>query len=92
MLLVLIIVLQRTHAQSQNGHHAIYSGIPWFDDRGKVVSAHGANIVKENGRYYLFGEAHTDTSNAFAGFNCYSSDFLLSDQLGRSPITETVIV
>ena len=73
MLLVLIIVLQRTHAQSQNGHHAIYSGIPWFDDRGKVVSAHGANIVKENGRYYLFGEAHTDTSNAFAGFNCYSS-------------------
>ena len=52
---------------------AIYSGVPWFDDRGQVVSAHGANIVQERGRYYLFGEAHTDTSNAFVGFNCYSS-------------------
>src|SRR5688500_6699595 len=60
-------------AQTQGGYNAIYSGVPWFDDRSKVVSAHGANIVKDEGRYYLFGEAHTDTSNAFAGFNCYSS-------------------
>ncbi|MGC4104285.1 family 43 glycosylhydrolase [Ferruginibacter sp.] len=57
-------------AQKQN---AIYSGVPWYDDQGNIVSAHGANIVKEKDRYYLFGERHTDTSNAFAGFNCYSS-------------------
>lgn len=57
----------------QKEYNAIYSGVPWYDDRGKPVSAHGANIVKENGRYYLFGEAHSDTSNAFTGFNCYSS-------------------
>ncbi|WP_228098799.1 family 43 glycosylhydrolase [Pedobacter sp. MC2016-24] len=60
-------------AQKPGQSDAIYSGVPWFDQHGKVVSAHGANIVKDNARYYLFGEAHTDTSNAFVGFNCYSS-------------------
>lgn len=59
-----------TQAQNQE---AIYSGVPWFDDKGNTVSAHGANIIKEKGRYYLFGERHTDTTNAFVGFNCYSS-------------------
>lgn len=60
-------------AQKQKRYNAIYSGIPWFDEKGNTVSAHGANIVKDKGRYYLFGELHTDTSNAFAGFSCYSS-------------------
>jgi hypothetical protein len=60
-------------AQKQKAYDVIYSGVPWFDDAGKVVSAHGACVVKDNGRYYLFGERHSDTSNAFAGFNCYSS-------------------
>jgi hypothetical protein len=57
-------------AQKMN---AIYSGVPWFDEKGNAVSAHGANIVKENGKYYLFGERHDDSTNAFVGFNCYSS-------------------
>lgn len=60
-------------AQTPGKYDAIYSGVPWYDDRGEIVSAHGANIIKDQGRYYLFGEAHTDSSNAFAGFNCYSS-------------------
>jgi len=60
-------------AQKQKLFNAIYSGVPWFDEKGNTVSAHGANIVKENNTYYLFGEPHYDTSNAFAGFNCYSS-------------------
>ena len=62
-----------SYAQKLTTDGAIYSGVSWFDDRGEVVSAHGANIVKDNGRFYLFGEAHSDTSNAFNGFNCYSS-------------------
>jgi hypothetical protein len=60
-------------AQTEKKYEAIYSGVPWFDDKGNVVSAHGANIIKDKEKYYLFGERHTDTSNAFAGFNCYSS-------------------
>ncbi|MFV5695255.1 family 43 glycosylhydrolase [Flavobacterium sp. LB3P122] len=60
-------------AQLPGKTDAIYSGIPWFDQNGNIVSAHGANIIKDKGKFYLFGEAHSDTSNAFAGFNCYSS-------------------
>lgn len=74
--LVLVIAVVTTYhaiAQKTTIANAIYSGVPWFDDRGQIVSAHGANIIQDEGRYYLFGEAHTDTSNAFAGFNCYSS-------------------
>jgi len=60
------------NAQSIN-NNSIKSGIPWFDQNGKVVSAHGANIIKDGEKFYLFGEKHSDTSNAFAGFTCYSS-------------------
>jgi hypothetical protein len=60
-------------AQQPGKMDAIYSGVPWFDQNGNIVSAHGANIIKENDKFYLFGEAHTNDSNAFAGFNCYSS-------------------
>jgi len=60
-------------AQTPGKTDAIYSGLPWYDQNGNVVSAHGANIVKDNGQFYLFGEAHSDNSNAFVGFNCYSS-------------------
>lgn len=70
---LLLILSLPCFAQNKKSYNDIYSGVPWFDDRGMIVSAHGANIVKDNGRYYLFGEAHSDTSNAFVGFNCYSS-------------------
>lgn len=71
--IILLMHVFVSQAQQQQAYHAIYSGIPWFDDKGNAVSAHGGCIVKDGGRYYLFGERHTDTSNAFAGFNCYSS-------------------
>nr|WP_294924702.1 family 43 glycosylhydrolase [uncultured Flavobacterium sp.] len=69
----LLIVTSVSLAQQPEKMDAIYSGTPWFDQNRNIVSAHGANIVKEKGIFYLFGEAHTDTSNAFVGFNCYSS-------------------
>ena len=74
-ILVTILLLKNpcSVAQVRNTYNAIYSGIPWFDDKGNIVSAHGACIIKDKDRYYLFGERHNDTSNAFAGFNCYSS-------------------
>src|SRR5690349_9403547 len=70
---ILVVCAGISFAQTPGEYDAIHSGVPWFDDRGEVVSAHGANILKDKGRYYLFGEAHTDSSNAFAGFHCYSS-------------------
>ncbi|KOS05634.1 glycosyl hydrolase family 43 [Flavobacterium akiainvivens] len=60
-------------AQTKGKYSAIYSGSPWFDNRGQVVSAHGACIVKDGNTYYLFGEKHKDKDNAFDGFTCYSS-------------------
>jgi hypothetical protein len=70
-------------AQQPGKMDAIYSGTPWFDQNGNIVSAHGANIVKEEDTFYLFGEAHTDHSNAFAGFNCYSSKDLYNWKFER---------
>lgn len=61
----------------------VNNGIPWFDDRGEIVNAHGACIVEENGRYYLFGEYKSDKSNAFPGFSCYSSDDLVNWKFER---------
>lgn len=55
----------------------IRNGIPWFDTNGDIVNAHGACIVEDDGRYYLFGEWKSDESNAFPGFSCYSSDNLV---------------
>lgn len=54
----------------------VVNGVPWFDNNGKPVNAHGACIVYENDKYYLFGEWKSDTTNAFPGFSCYSSDNL----------------
>ena len=63
---------------AQEGNSIIYNGIPWFDNRGNIVNAHGACIVEDGGRYYLFGEWKSDRSNAFPGFSCYSSEDLVN--------------
>lgn len=56
----------------------IVNGVPWTDDQGRPVNAHGACIVEEEGVYYLFGEWKSDTTNAFPGFACYSSHDLVN--------------
>lgn len=73
-------------AQQAGKYNAINSGTPWFDQNGNIVSAHGACIVKEKDTFYLFGEAHTDDSNAFAGFNCYSSKDLYNWKFERQAL------
>jgi hypothetical protein len=64
-------------------YDAVHSGTPWFDQRGLPVSAHGGGIIRDGGRWYLFGEAHRDMTNAFAGFNCYSSKDLVNWRFER---------
>ena len=71
--IIILFLSYHSFAQTPGKYDAVYPGVPWFDDKGNVVSAHGANIIKDKDRYYLFGERHSDTSNAFVGFNCYSS-------------------
>jgi hypothetical protein len=64
-------------------YDAVYSGVPWMDDRGNVINAHGGSIIQEKGKFYFFGECHSDTSNAFNGFNCYSSTDLYNWKFER---------
>jgi hypothetical protein len=73
---VFLLSMLVVHAKSED--HLIVNGIPWFDDRGNIVNAHGACIVEEGGKYYLFGEWKSDETNAFPGFSCYSSDDLVN--------------
>ena len=60
---LLFLLLKAGTATAQN--NLVVNGIPWFDDKGNIVNAHGACIVEENGRYYLFGEWKSDKSNTF---------------------------
>lgn len=73
LIITFVLSTSITSAQSRKAYNAIHSGIPWMDNQGKTLSAHGANIVRENGKYYLFGEYKTDSANVFNGFSCYSS-------------------
>lgn len=51
----------------------INNGIPWYDQNGEPVNAHGGCLLKERDTYYLFGEYKTNDVNKFTGFSCYSS-------------------
>jgi len=75
-LFITILALLPLIAQAQQPK-AIVSGVSWYDQRGETVSAHGANILRDGGRYYLFGEYKTDSANVFTGFSCYSSENLV---------------
>lgn len=80
-ILIISLIIAMTSCKSSSMHNPeklIYNGIPWFDNNGNIVNAHGACIVEEGGRYYLFGEWKSDESNAFPGFSCYSSDDLIN--------------
>ncbi|WP_255578602.1 family 43 glycosylhydrolase [Chitinophaga sp. sic0106] len=70
---ILCIVTLLTALPGAAQQDRIYSGVPWADDQGKAVSAHGGCIVKDKGRYYFFGEKHLEPYNNFGGFTCYSS-------------------
>lgn len=56
---------------TNNAH--IFNGVPWFDQNRETVNAHGACLLKEGNKYYLFGEYKTNDINKYIGFSCYSS-------------------
>ena len=61
----------------------VMNGVPWYDEQGNIINAHGACIVEDGGRYWLFGEYKSDESNAFPGFGCYSSADLVNWKFER---------
>ena len=71
-------LLHRQTILGQEKYKSITSGNIWFDQNNQQVNAHGACIVKEGEKYYLFGEYKSDTANVFTGFSCYSSTDLMN--------------
>lgn len=67
----------------QHNSTIVHNGVPWFDEQGNIINAHGACIVEDGGRYWLFGEYKSDESNAFPGFGCYSSSDLVNWRFER---------
>jgi len=64
--------------QVRENYKSILSGIPWYTENGENISAHGANIIKEGDKFYIFGEYKNNTDNQFEGFSCYSSTDLMN--------------
>lgn len=78
LFLHLLPVTGSSKARTQNHSKTIVNGIPWYDQNRRPVNAHGAGIISDGGKYWLFGEYKSDTSNAFPGFGCYSSEDLVN--------------
>lgn len=75
-------IQQITSVKGRNDD-VLTNGVPWFDTDGNIVNAHGACIMEDGGKYWLFGEYKSDESNAFPGFGCYSSTDLVNWKFER---------
>ena len=87
LILFLSVAIASGEAFPNNGS-CIMNGVPWYDQDGKTVSAHGADIICENNKYWLFGEYKTDSANVFTGFSCYSSDDLCNWRFERIALSQ----
>lgn len=81
--LISLIVSIIAFCNNSAAENVIRNGVPWFDNDGNIINAHGACIVEDSGKYWLFGEYKSDESNAFPGFGCYSSPDLVNWKFER---------
>lgn len=58
----------------------IRPGVPWTDASGKIINAHGGNILYHEGIYYWYGEHKieglSEKTHADGGVHCYASNDL----------------
>jgi len=69
-------------AQAQK-RTAFEPGKPWPDNKGTHLNAHGAGLLYDKGRYYMYGEhkvAGPTGNSAQVGVHCYSSKDLYNWQ------------
>lgn len=64
------------------------NGVALYDQNLDVVNAHGACLLQEGSKYYLFGEYKTDSINHFNGFSCYSSDDMVNWKFERIALAQ----
>lgn len=77
-LVIIAIILTACSVHNKKNYQSVITGIPWYTKDGNNVSAHGANIIKEGDKFYLFGEYKNNDNNRFEGFSCYSSSDLMN--------------
>lgn len=75
--------IQEITSEKGHNYNVLTNGVPWYDTDGNIINAHGACIVEDGGKYWLFGEYKSDESNAFPGFGCYSSTDLVNWKFER---------
>lgn len=83
IIIILLCAVCQVMMGQMHSEKIIHNGIPWFDEQGNIINAHGACIIEDGGRYWLFGEYKSDDSNAFPGFGCYSSADLVNWKFER---------
>ncbi|MGB7395878.1 MAG: family 43 glycosylhydrolase [Pricia sp.] len=57
---------------------SIKNGVLWRDTDGNRIQAHGTDILKHDGRYYMIGEDRTTEFRSYQGINLYVSDDLMN--------------
>lgn len=74
--LVATVLLALAGAVQAQPRTAFEPGKVWLDNKGPHLNAHGAGMLHDHGRYYLFGEhkiAGPRGNSAQVGVHCYSS-------------------
>lgn len=62
----------------------IHPGLPWLDDRGKHIQAHGGGIIKLGQTWYWFGEDRSRDNDPDRRYvACYSSQDLANWRFGN---------
>jgi beta-xylosidase len=61
--------------------NTIKSGIPWTDENGEIINAHGGCVIFYDGIYYWYGEEKikglSEKEHADGGVHCYASTNLV---------------
>ena len=76
----LLALASATQAQTRT---AFEPGQVWPDNKGTHLNAHGAGVLYDQGRYYMYGEhkiAGPKGNSAQVGVHCYSSQDLYNWQ------------
>ena len=62
----------------KSGSPSINPALPWLDDRGKPIQAHGGGVIRVDGEYFWFGEDRSpDNDPDTCCVACYSSTDLI---------------
>jgi Glycosyl hydrolases family 43 len=69
-------------APLQEGEAQFIPGVPWLDQNGQQINAHGGGVIFFEGVYYWYGEhnlpGRSEAQFADGGVHCYSSTDLTS--------------